>query len=154
MTVKIEGLDAIVKKIDSLGKSGILYRPMSQSLNHLQDIVAKYPRKKPGAFSALATPGQKRAFWAKVGSGEINFREGVGYVRSGTLGRKWYKRIEKGGRGGSLINNAGYGPYVQSDAGQQLFHKASGWPTVEKVAKKATPFILKKFKEAYDRAVK
>ena len=154
MTVKIEGLDAVLKKIDSLGKPGVLYTPMSQSLNHLQDLVAKYPRKKQGAFSALATPGQKRAFWARVGSGEISFREGIGYVRSGTLGRKWIKRIEKGGRGGTLMNNAGYGPYVQSDAGQQPFHAASKWPTVEQVAKKATPYILARFKAAYDAAVK
>ena len=154
MTVKIEGLDAVLKKIDSLGKPGVLYTPMSQSLNHLQDLVAKYPRKKQGAFSALATPGQKRAFWARVGSGEISFREGIGYVRSGTLGRKWIKRIEKGGRGGTLMNNAGYGPYVQSDAGQQPFHAVTKYNKTDEVAKKEASKVIALFKAAYDAAVK
>ena len=154
MTVKIEGLDAIVKKIDSLGKSGVMKRPMTKSISHIHDLIAKAPRKKPGAFSALAKPAQKRAFWARVGSGEINFREGIGYVRSNVLVNKWTSKVSGDGRRGEVGTNVPYAPLVQSDARQQLFHKASGWPTVEQVVKKATPYVLARFKAAYDKAVK
>lgn len=149
MTVKIEGLEEVTRKLEALNRPGIFYQPMLKSLGHLQRTIAIYPRKQQGAFSAMATPAQKRAFWAKVSSGEAEFREGIGYVRTGNLGRRWMTRVEKGGQVGRISNNAGYGPYVQSDEKQQPFHKASNWQTVEKVIDKESAAIVRYFEAAY-----
>lgn len=154
MTVKIEGLDAVMKKLDSLGKPGVFKTPMTQSVSHVHDLITKYPRKKQGAFSVLATEGQRKAFWAKVSSKEISLMPGGGYRRSRILGNKWTSKVSADGRRGEVGNITPYAPFVQSDAGQQPFHAASKWPTVEKVVKKATPYVLARFKAAYDKAVK
>jgi hypothetical protein len=132
MTIKIDGLDAVNAKLRKLAAfQQWASAPMEQTTALIQDKIAKYPRKSPGAFSRLATPGQRRAYWAKVRSGEINHREGMGYQRSGTLGRKWTSKITKTADGvrGEVGNNAAHAQFVQSQQRQQPFHAASGWTT-------------------------
>jgi hypothetical protein len=141
MTIKIEGIEKITRRFDKL----IAFQqwasaPMEQTTALIQDKIAKYPRKSPGAFSRLATPGQRRAYWAKVRSGEINHREGMGYVRSGAggLGGKWVGKVTPTTNGvrGEVGNNAKYVRFVQDDQRQQPFHKASGWVTDKQVIDK------------------
>lgn len=128
----IKGLDRVTRKLDTLQKfSAWAYDPMDASVKDIQRELAKYPAKAKGAFTRYATPGQRRAYWAKVRSGEANHREGVGYVRSGTIGRKWTSRVENSVNGvrGVVGNNAPGAEWVQQASTQQPFHKASGWPT-------------------------
>ena len=146
-TITITGLDkalAKLKTIEQLNKH--MTPPMVQSLGHLQRRLARYPKKAPGAFTAMATPRQKRAYWAKVRSGEISTMKGGGYRRSGTIGRKWSHRIRthSGGMTGELTNNAPGVIYVQGER-QQPFHKASGWPTVDSVAAKEGKAVQRYF---------
>jgi len=132
MTIKIEGIEKITRRFSKLAAfQQWASAPMEQTTALIQDKIAKYPRKSPGAFSRLATPGQRRAYWAKVRSGEINHREGMGYQRSGTLGRKWTSKITKTADGvrGEVGNNAAHAQFVQSQQRQQPFHTASGWTT-------------------------
>ena len=150
MPIEITGLEAIVKKMDALNDPKIFKLPLIESTLHLKRRLEKYPLKSPGAFSRLATPGQKRAYWAKVSSGEISTMPGGGYRRSGTLGKKWTYTIKQ--RESRLHNNVGYGPYVQGER-QQSFHEASKWPKVSKVAKDSESAILGYFKAALARAV-
>jgi hypothetical protein len=123
---------------------------MDKSVKHLQRRLAKYPPKAAGAFSRLATPGQRRAYWAKVSSGESSHREGIGYVRSGNLSRRWTTEISPNGRTGTVGNNAGYAEYVQGER-QQPFHEASNFPTVDEVAKKEAAAIVGYFENEYKR---
>lgn len=157
MSIKInqQDLRAVKKKlktIDNFHRWGKV--PMEQSLSVLHDDVAKYTRKSPGAFSRLATPGQKRAYWAKVKSGEI--RHGpAGYVRSGTLGRKWTTKIIRTMRGliGELGNNTAYGEFVQG-LRQQIFHAMSGWRRFDKVLAINRPKIERVWKRAIDMVLR
>ena len=135
--ITITGLDKIAHKLKTTEDiARHLGPPMVQSLSHLQRRVARYPRKDPTAFARLATKAQKRAYWARVRSGEINHGK-HGYVRTGTLGRKWSHRVRSGNTFviGSLTNNAGYGVYVMGER-RQAFHAASGFKTVDEVAEK------------------
>lgn len=145
MTVKIDqaALVRIQKKLGKISKfNTAAIEPMEESLALIQDEVAKYPVKNPNAFSQLATPGQRRAFWAKVRSGEAGFREGVGYVRTGKLGQSWTTKIVRSagkaiagayGLRGEVGTNNRYAQWVQSSKYQQPFHGKSRWVT-EKLA--------------------
>lgn len=136
MSVTIEGMEQVSKKLGSLSRfSAWAYEPMEQTVSIIHDEIATYPEKADGAFSRLATPGQRRAYWAKVRSGEANHREGVGYVRTGGLGRKWVTKVENTTNGvrGEIGNNTAYAQYVQQRTTQQPFHTASGWATAERV---------------------
>lgn len=154
-TIKIEGMDKVLKKlktVEELHKH--MTPPMNQALGHLQRRLARYPQKAEGAFSAMATPAQKRAYWAKVRSGEISTMKGGGYRRSGTIGRKWSHRIRTRGSGmiGELTNNAPGAIFVQGDR-QQPFHKASGWPQVDDVAAKEAKAVQGYFDAAIKRII-
>ena len=129
MTVEIKGLDKLQKKLGNLQNfSRWAYAPMEQAVAIIEDDVKQYPQKRAGAFSSLATPAQKRAYWAKVRSGEITHGAG-GYRRTGTLGRKWVSEVKNMPNGvqGVIGNNTEYAKYVHGNANQQLFHFASGW---------------------------
>lgn len=151
MSVKIDGLDKVSKKLGNLARfSQWAAKPVEKAAALVHDEVAKYPQKRPGAFSALATQAQKRAYWAKVRSGEINHREGVGYVRSGTLGRKWKVEISYPPNGvrAEIGNNTAYAKYVQGKENQQLFHFASGWVDEEEAINKKSNEINRIFQQA------
>jgi hypothetical protein len=153
MTIKIEGLEAIVKKLDSLNKPGVFKRPMTQSVQHLHRKIARPPVKQPGAFSRLATQAQKRAYWARVSSGEIQEMPGGGYRRTNQLKNSWTTKVSPDGRTGEVGTNIPYGRYVQGQW-QQPFHKASNWPRVDKVVKEEAKTIIRFFQQAYERALK
>jgi len=132
MTIKIDGIEAVSKKLENLQQFSIwAYKPMDQTTALIKSKLAKYPRKNQNAFSQLATNKQKKAYWTKVSKGIITHVEGMGYVRSGTLGRKWTRKtinIPNGVRG-EVGNNSDYAPYVQSALQQQPFHGSSKWTT-------------------------
>jgi len=137
-SITVTGLDKVAHKLKTVEQIALhLAPPMDKSLKHLQRRMARYPKKSPGAFARLATPAQKRAYWAKVRSGEISTAKDGGYRRTGTLGRKWSTKIHKRPTGmtGELTNNTGYGPFVQGQR-QQPFHKESGWSQVDDVVTK------------------
>lgn len=137
-TITITGLDKVMHKLKTVDQLALhMEPPMVKSLNHLQRRLGRYPQKAAGAFSRLATPAQKRAYWAKVRSGEIGTTKSGGYRREGTIGRKFSHRIIRSASSitGELTNNAPGAIYVIGER-QQPFHKASGWPQVDDVAEK------------------
>lgn len=154
MSIKIDGLDKLMQKLGDLDMLAVaLYRPMTESMALLQGDLAQYPRKAAGAFSRLATPAQRRAYWARVGSGLIDHREGVGYVRTGTTGRKWTFQVKRTANGvvGEIGNNSPGAIWAQSAKHQQPFHEASGWVTDEQAIDKNRDEIQAKFRTAVRR---
>ena len=133
-TITITGLDKVLHKLDTVEKIAThLGPPMEQSLDHLQRRLGRVPRKSPGAFSRLATPAQKRAYWYKVSkSPEIHGKNG--YNRTGNIARRFSHRVRRHANGvtGELTNNAPGAVYVIGER-QQAFHKESGFPQVDDV---------------------
>ena len=151
MTVKIEGLDAILKKIDSLGKPDVFRPPMQQSVNYIKRAIKKYP---PGSGAHRPQPfktdkSRRWFFWA-LNEGEIK----VPYRRTRSLGNKWTTTVSTDGRRGEIGNDVKYGPLVQDESRQTGYHKTTGWITIQTVAKREAPKIVAFFKAAYDAAVK
>lgn len=148
---EIKGLDKLQRKLNTLEQfQRKLRKPMTESVAMMQDYIAKAPRKKKGAFSTMATDAQRRAYWAKVRSGEAGHREGIGYVRTSTLVRGWTHKVTMTSSGvrGEVGNSkaANYGTFVQGER-QQSFHAASGWRTTEETIEKNIDKIQDKFEK-------
>ena len=150
----IQGLDELQRKLKTLENfQRKLKKPTEESLALLQDYVAKAPRKKKGAFKAMATPGQKRAYWYLVGKGMIGHSNTTGYKRTSSIVRKWTSKVQMRPDGvrGILGNNAPGAIWVQAAKTQQPFHKASGWRTEEEAIEKNADKIQKKFSAVVKR---
>ncbi len=160
MPIEIEGLGPILKKIEALGKPAIYKTPMKQSMVYLEDKLKVRVVKSPGAFTALATAGQRKAYWAKVSSGQA-IQGPQGYKRTGATARAWKWRISTSGTGvtgkiGNIKPGAAYvyGSPENRPLSQQPFHARSGWPRVDLVMKKAEKTIVGYFQKALERALK
>jgi phage gpG-like protein len=152
VTINKKDLAAIARKLESLDDPKVFRRPMTQSVQHLQRKLAKQPPKAAGAFSAMATPGQRRAYWAKVSAGDITHGSG-GYRRSGILRQGWTTEVTNGGRRGVVGTNVPYAVYVQGPQ-QQPFHAASNYPTTEKVAEEEADTVVGFFEKEYERQLR
>jgi hypothetical protein len=108
---------------------------LKKAADFLRDELKNEPTKQPGAFTRLATPGQRRAFWAKVRAGQARV-DGQGYVRTHNTARAWQSKTR--GNFSAVVENAALpGAYfVYSAEAQQPFHAASKWPRVDTFAKK------------------
>ena len=152
----IKGLDSLQRKLKTLEEfQRKLKKPMEESVALVQDYIATVPRKKKGAFSALATPAQKRAYWYFVGKGKIDHREGIGYARSGG-GKAWTSKVKlsRGGVKGVVGNVKDSMRWAQSREHQQPFHKASGWRTIEDAIEQNEDKIADKFEKVVDKELR
>lgn len=127
MAVTVRGLDDVIKKLEAVGRPGALRRPMTKSVAHLHDKIAKYP---PSSSANSPSNGYS---WYERGFGTRS-RTGRAWPTSETLGRRWTHEVSADGKRGVVGNNASYGPYVQSAEKQAAFHARRGWVTDEKVA--------------------
>ena len=131
----IQGLDALQRKLKTLENfQRKLKTPMNKSVKLVHKYWGAKPRKKKGAFSAMATPGQRRAYWARVGSGDIEHGK-FGYKRTNQIVNSLETRVNMHSNGvkGVVGTNAPGARYVIGSKQQQPFHKASGWRTNEEV---------------------
>jgi hypothetical protein len=148
-SITVTGLDQVAHKLKTVEQIALhLGPPMDKSLKHLQRRMARYPVKAKGAFSAMATDKQRKAYWAKVKSGEIDNIPGSGYRRTGTTGRKWSTKINKmpNGMTGELTNNAPGAKYVHD--WQPNFIKASNWANIDDVSAKEAKAVQGYFNAA------
>lgn len=153
----IQGLEDLQRKFKTLENfQRKMKPPVDKSMKLLQKEWATKPRKKKGAFSALATQKQKRAYWARVSSGEAEHRKGVGYKRTNAIVNAITDSIDisvhSNGVTGKIGTNAPGAKYVigpQKD--QQLFHFASGWKYQEQVIDAKSDEIQKIFKAVVKR---
>ena len=144
MTSAILGLDVLLKKltdIENLDRRATT--PMAKSVDILYKDLAIPPPKARGAFSRMATPAQRRWYWAAVSSGRIQHSDTSGYIRTGRTRQSWKKRVVKYGGGIRGIVGTDRVPptqYIQGSS-QQPFHAASKYPTPQRAIEKSTPKI-------------
>jgi hypothetical protein len=154
-TISVTGLERALAKFKTVENIAIAIAPELDGLeSYLLKEVRNQPRKKPGAFSAMATDKQRKAYWAKVRSGEAQHGAG-GYVRSYNLWRSW-KRVPKTVTATRIIIGVGNdAPHVQYVHGKQRqpFHRASGWKTDNQLANDQRKVVGTKVKRAIDRAI-
>lgn len=144
-TIRIEGLDKLIGKLDRIGKLDVVKAGIKAGALHIKGKIAKYPprrRIKIQQIGGWASDKQRRAFFAKLRSGEIQvpYKRGVS-PGSETLGRKWTIQARDGGLSAVVGNNVSYGPFVQDRDRQSRMHKMIGWKTTQDVADEEGPKI-------------
>lgn len=151
-TETIQGLERLTKKLDRLEDfQRVLKKPMEESLSLMQNYIAKAPRKKAGAFTALATKKQRRWYWWAVKEEKIEHGPN-GYKRTTTITKAWTHKIYMHSNGvkGEIGNNAKGAIYVQGES-QQPFHQASGWRTTSETIEKNRGKVQGFFEDAINK---
>lgn len=152
VSVRITGLDELFRKLDASTADATLRRGMHKSVFMLQADMAKYPDPPAaGDWKGFVSDRQRRAFFAKLRSGEIE----VPYRRQGTLGRRWTTKVSGFAQSiqGFVGNVTSYARYVQDEPKQAEIHKGR-WPTVQGVVKADERDIIVTFADEIEAAMK
>lgn len=142
----IRGKDAALRLL-SPNLRGVLDPAFRDSALHVQDILKRYPERGGNRdFAALATPGQRRAFFAKLRRGEWT-------GRTGTLGRSWDWRFARPGLGAIVYNPTAYAHWVQSQQMQARIHRRV-WQNTEVAAlRQSEGYIVNRITMAVQRGL-
>lgn len=128
MSIKIEGIEELFRKLDQATAVQTLVPPMQRAVLRLQSRMANYPPAPPRSR----------------------------YRRTGTLGRRWTTRVtqESDGVRGTVGNNTVYGPLVQSSRFQTRIHQRTGWQTDRSVLEEERDAIVADFQRAISEALR
>lgn len=149
MSIDIEGMEAVFKKLGKFETLRIMEEPMERSLIKIESALKEYPpTPAPGEWAAKTHPAQKRAFFALLRAGLIKGK------RTGSLGRRWTIKIDRiaDGLEGRVGNNTSYGPFVQSKRFQARFHQGR-WKTDQQVVDELRRGIVDDFKDTARKAI-
>ena len=151
MTETIQGLEALTRKLKTLEN---FQRKMKPPMDKSVAIVVRWwgrkPRKKAGAFSAMASRRQQIAYWAKVSAAAkagTPIHDAHGYMRSNQIVNSMETKVTTSGSGvrGTIGTNAPGAEFVIGSERQQRFHAASGWRTDEQAIEEKADDIQKLF---------
>ncbi len=165
LEINVKGIDATVKSLNRIAASDAMYSAMQASVIELETWLKKYP-PKPGAISGTASSpvrfttraGKSADFmalskgWKRNARGKATY---VGYDRTGKLGQAWTTSVRQTAREtvGKVGNAIEYAPYVQSAAKQAWMHKGR-WRTDAQAIKQFEAKIVKRFRDAIERATR
>jgi len=143
VTIQIEGIDAVIDKIDSLQRLEQAGQLMLAIGTHVKGKVDKYPASTEANSPREYTTGGRNTWYQRGYGPKWARKDGSvgGRKTSETLGRRWTVQMRDAGRSVVIGNNVSYGPYVQDEENQADFHKRNGWPTIQQVAKDEEPTI-------------
>ena len=155
---EIQGLEALTRKLKTLEN---FQRKMKPPMDKSVAIVVRWwgrkPRKKAGAFSAMASRRQQIAYWAKVSAAAkagTPIHDAHGYMRSNQIVNSLsgnssmsLTKVTTSGSGvrGIIGTNAPGAEFVIGSERQQRFHAASGWRTDEQAIEEKADDIQKLF---------
>ena len=142
ISTKIEGVDAIIRKLGRVEGVKHLRQPMQRSVYRLQGRMAQYPAQRPGSRYVR-------------GQGMANAQGIVTHKTSENLGKKWTSKIEQGSGSitGKVGNNASYAPPVQSYRFQARIHRGL-WQTDRYVMDTEHRTIIRDFENAISGALR
>jgi len=151
-SITIKGVDALMKKLGKAAAIETLRPPMTRGVMRLQRDMADAPGPiAKGHWAANTTPGQRRAYFAKVK------RLGKHPKRTGSA-KRWTTKVVvsvnglQGKVGISAKSGDSYLPFVYSDRFQAGFHRGR-WRTDQQARDKNEPAIVADFGHAIDRAL-
>lgn len=142
ISTKIEGVDAIIRKLGRVEGVKHLRQPMQRSVYRLQGRMAQYPAQRPGSRYVR-------------GQGMANAQGIVTHKTSENLGKKWTSKIEQGSGSitGKVGNNASYAPPVQSYRFQARIHRGL-WQTDRYVVDTEYRTIVRDFESVISEALR
>ena len=165
LEIDVKGIDATVKSLNRIAASDAMYGAMQASVTELETWLKKYP-SKPGAISGTSSSpvrfttkaGKSVDFmalsrgWQRNSRGRVHY---VGYDRTGKLGQAWTTSVRQTAREtvGKVGNNIKYAKWVQAAATQAWMH-VGRWRTDEQAIKQFEAKIVKRFRDAIERATR
>ena len=141
-TLKIEGLDHLVRKLGELKAQELLVPPMTWAVLRVERRMKTYPARKPGSRYVR---GQ-------------GMPDADGVVRNFTsekMNEKWTYKVERGNGKvtGTVGTNVSYAPLVQSAMFQASMHKPLWRNTDQAVLNEEMGAILEQFRKVVAEAL-
>ena len=138
--LQIEGLKELIAALDRFPQEVQqgMQTGMSGGTEIVREGLAKYPARRLGVKVTFGSDRQRKGFFAKLHSGEIEvpYRRGMS-PGSQRLGASWTKEVKTVGPAqikGIVGTRASYAELVQGEQ-QTGMHAGTGWPTVDQVLK-------------------
>lgn len=136
ININVGKVDTMIQRWKQLNA---LKQAVGEASLYLRGKVSEYPRvrRRPMVFR---TARQRRAFFAKLRSGEIEvpYRRGSS-PNSQTLGRRWNVDRSPDGLSARVGNNVSYARYVVGEK-QAEYHRGN-WKKTSDVVREETPRI-------------
>lgn len=141
ISITVEGVDRVMRKLGALEGTRVLERPMQQSVRILERDMKEYPPKRAGSRYVR-------------GRGMMNADGVVKRITSEKLGSQWTARvtIDTSGVRGRVGNITSYAPFVQSRQFQAAVHRGR-WQTDYTVIMRRRGEIVDRFQAAIRRAL-
>ena len=154
VTVDIEGLDELIKKLEKLGRLDKIHPGMIAAGRYLKGLMTVYPAET--AANVPAGPGSR---WYQRGKGSFYWRirdnahKSYG-KKSEVLSSKWASKYDKNRFEAQIGTNVSYAKFVQGPKGTQAKAlKKIGWKGIDVVADKETKRVQEYVYLAVKRAI-
>jgi hypothetical protein len=141
MTIRIEGVDELIRKLGKVEGVRVLRAPMEESVSLIQNEMMIEPPAIPGSL-------YRRGF------GMANSRGIVRRKTSEQLSKHWTRKVKASPNGvmGIVGTNVTYAPWVQSHQFQARIHRGR-WGTDRKAIEKHRDEIVERFRRAIHNAL-
>jgi hypothetical protein len=156
MAENVQGLDKLVRKIETLAQlkavGGALLAGGAHLKTHMQVYPsANRPTRKSVYGRSFQSDRQRRFFFWAMRKGIIQ----VPYRRkaAGGLAGRWTVTPSENGLRVEVANATPYGPLMQAKARQTLYAKAVGWQTDAQVLARETPVVVQYLKTAINEVL-
>jgi len=151
VSVKIEGMEPLTRKLHRLHSMEPVRAGLGEAGEHVKSRLAKYPPRRRGPLpGGFKSDKQRRKVFALIREGEIPYRRGQSSA-SEDLGQRWNVRVS--GLTATVGNNASYGPLVQDRKQQAMYHRITGWTTIQDVAEQEGPEVVRIISKHIDKAL-
>lgn len=142
--VKIEGLEKLNAKLNSVQAAKIFKDVMTPQAKHIQGVTSKYPR-----LSSANRPNKKGRWYERGYGPRWLTKQGVhGYKTSEILAKNW--KVTVTGTRATISNTSSYAEYVHGER-QARFHRKRGWKKLTTTIKDNIKNIEKSLKAYTDR---
>jgi hypothetical protein len=153
-SLRIEGLDALLAKLDRLAQLRWAGGALLAGGAHLKTAMQVYPdaarltRASVYGKTFKSSRQQKFFFWAKAkGVIQVPYHRGSS-PGSQNLKQAWTVAAYDNGLTVEIGNSVPYGPLMQKQGRQSLYAKAVGWQTDQQVLDRESPAVVQYLKDA------
>jgi len=154
VTIQIEGIDAVVDKLNTIEQMRGFQAALTQVGQHVRDKIKTYPQSTEANQPRSFVSGGKNT-WYERGYGPKWAR------KDGTIGGRKTSEILKQSWGVQATNTqvvigtkVTYAPYVHDADEQASFHKRRGWKTAQQVAKEEEPAVRRFIEDYLEKLMK
>ena len=160
MTIQIEGMDELLKRITTIQQFRHVKASFRKAGVVLKGYISRYPGERhgrnPNLYGNSARAQRMRAgYFARLKSGEIDvpYRRGMS-SGSQKLGHSWTVTQPAGGFTTIIGTSVGYSPLVQDETRQAMYHKATGWVTVQRVETQHGQEVIDYIRQGIEKELK